>query len=353
MKRLLPLLIAAAAVIFSMAVSACGGPATADGGGGDGDGAEVTILRYQGSANSVTLPELAADLGYLDGISLEWVGNTTSGPQDIQSAATDQTDFGGAFTGAVVKLADAGAQITGVVNYYGSDPKAFTGYYTLKDSPIHTARDLIGRKIGVNTLGGQSEAVIHTYLLNNGLSEAEIKQVQLVVLPPNDTEQAIRRGQIDAGSLGSVLQDRALATGGLRALFTDVEFFGTFPGGQYVFRDDFIKENPTTVRTFTTGVAKAIEWETDTPREEVIARFTKIIQERGRSESTEALQYWKSVGVPNAGIIENKHFTLWADYLEDAGLISGELDPGKYYTNEFNELAGSPAASVATTAPKG
>lgn len=343
MKRILPLALAATAVVFSMAVSACGGPATA------GGGAEVTTLRYQGSANSVTLPELAADLGYLDGLTLDWVGNTTSGPQDIQTAATNQTDFGGAFTGAVVKLADAGAPITAVVNYYGSDDSAFTGFYVTEDSPIRTARDLIGKKIGVNTLGGQSEAVIHTYLLNNGLSEDEIKAVQLVVLPPNDTEQAIRRGQIDAGSLGSVLQDRALATGGLRALFTDVEFFGSFPGGQYVFRDEFIEANPTTVRTFTTGVAKAIEWETTTPREEVIARFAKIIDERGRSESTDALQYWKSVGVPNAGVIEDKHFTLWQDYLKDAGLIKGDLDPAKYYTNEFNELAGG----TSSTAPKG
>ncbi|SEF00460.1 ABC-type nitrate/sulfonate/bicarbonate transport system, substrate-binding protein [Arthrobacter alpinus] len=348
MKRFLPLATAATAVILSMAVSACGGPATASGGG-----AEVTTLKYQGSANSVTLPELAADLGYLDGLTLEWVGNTISGPQDIQSAATNQTDFGGAFTGAVVKLADAGAQITGVVNYYGSDDKTFTGFYVLKESPIRTAKDLIGKKIGVNTLGGQSEAVIHTYLANNGLSEAEIKQVQLVVLPPNDTEQAIRRGQIDAGSLGSVLQDKALAAGGLRALFTDVEFFGSFPGGQYVFRDDFIKENPTTVRTFTTGVAKAIEWETTTPRADVIARFTKIIQARGRSESTDALQYWKSVGVPNAGIIEDKHFTLWAGYLKDAGLISGELQPSKYYTNDFNDLAGLQAPTSSTPVSKG
>lgn len=345
MKRFLPLFTAATAVILSMAVSACGGPATADGGGGK----EVTTLRYQGSANSVTLPELAADLGYLGNIKLDWVGNTISGPQDIQSAATNQTDFGGAFTGAVVKLADAGAQITGVVNYYGSDAKTFGGYYVLNNSPIHTARDLIGKKIGVNTLGGQSEAVIHTYLLNSGLSEAEIKQVQLVVLPPNDTEQAVRRGQVDVGALGGVLQDHAVAAGGLRSLFSDYKLFGTFPGGQYVFRNDFIAQNPDTVRTFTTGVAKAIQWETDTPRQQVIARFTKIIQARGRNESTDALKYWKSVGVPDAGIIQNKDFTLWESYLKETGVISGALQPEKYYTNKFNELATS--TDVAT--PKG
>lgn len=344
MKRYLSLIAAAAATVVTLSVSACGGQATAT---GTDSGDQVTTLRYQGSANSVTLPELAADLGYLEDIKLEWVGNTISGPQDIQSAATNQTDFGGAFTGAVVKLADAGAKITAVVNYYGSDAKTFGGYYVLQDSGIRTARDLIGKKIGVNTLGGQSEAVIHTYLLNNGLSEAEIKAVQLVVLPPNDTEQAVRRGQVDVGALGSVLQDRAVAAGGLRSLFSDFELFGTFPGGQYVFRNDFLSKNPDTVRTFTTGVAKAIEWETTTPRDEVIERFTKIIEGRGRSESTDVLKFWKSVGVPDAGVIQDTHFTLWEDYLKDAGLISGDLQPQKYYTNQFNELAKNPATSAA------
>ena len=44
-------------------------------------------LRYQGGANNVTLPELAADLGYFPTIKLKWVGNTTSGPQDRPTSA--------------------------------------------------------------------------------------------------------------------------------------------------------------------------------------------------------------------------------------------------------------------------
>ena len=68
-------------------------------------------------ASQVTYPELAADLGYFDDVTLQWVGDTTSGPQDIQSAATGQTEFGGAFNGAIVKLAAGGAPITAVVGY--------------------------------------------------------------------------------------------------------------------------------------------------------------------------------------------------------------------------------------------
>src|SRR5207249_9997886 len=97
-----------------LAIAACGKSASATSGGGG-----TATLRYQGSAGQVTPAELAADLGYLPGIKLKWVGNTISGPQDIQSAATGQTDFGGAFNGAVTKLVAAGAPITAVISYYG------------------------------------------------------------------------------------------------------------------------------------------------------------------------------------------------------------------------------------------
>ncbi|MEA5456310.1 ABC transporter substrate-binding protein [Sinomonas sp. JGH33] len=334
MKKLTSIVGATSAAIVALAVSACSGPAAATSGAH-----QVTELRYQGSANNVTLPELAQDLGFLGDVKLTWVGNTISGPQDIQSAATGQTDFGGAFAGAVVKLVEAGAPVKAVVNYYGEDEKTFSGFYVKNESSIHGARDLIGKKIAVNTLGAHSEAVIDTWLEKNGLSKDEINQVQLVVLPPNDTEEAVRRGQVDVGSLSGPLQDHAIATGGLRSLFSDYGLFGAFAGGQYVFRSDFLAQNPDTVRTFTTGVAKAIEWERTTPRDQVIQRFTQIIQKRNRGESTANLQYWKSVGVPNAGIVTDADFSRWDSWLRETGILNSPITPPKYYTNEFNSLA--------------
>ncbi|HEY2296514.1 MAG TPA: ABC transporter substrate-binding protein [Jatrophihabitans sp.] len=302
----------------------------------------VTTLRYQGWTDQVILPELADALGYFKGkIKLDWVGNTISGPQDIQSAATGQTDFGGAFAGAVAKLENAGAPITAVINYYGYDDKTFTGYYVKNDSPIHDARDLIGKKIGVNTLGGQNEADIHAYLRKQGLSEADVKKVQLVELPPPNIEDALRHGQIDVASLSGQFQQHAVAVGGVRPVFTDTGLFGPFNGGPYVFRNDFIANNPDAVRAFVTGVAKAIEWERNTPRAKVIAEFTKIIDARHRAnEDTSTLKYWLSVGIPSkGGVISDTDFTRWQSWLTDTGAIHGSLDAKSLYTNKFNPYA--------------
>jgi ABC-type nitrate/sulfonate/bicarbonate transport system substrate-binding protein len=337
-----------AASFIVLTATGCGGSAAGASTAGKPAGDEVKTVRYQGSPNNVSLPELAQDLGFLEDITLEWISNTTSGPQSIQSVATSQTDIGGAFTGAVIKLIEAGAPVQAVINYYGEDDKTFTGYYVLEGSPISTARDLIGKKVAVNTLGAHHEAVISTFLKNSGLSPEEIKQVQLVVVPPNETEQALRKKQVDAGTLGGVLQDRALAEGGIRALFTDVGVIGgPFDAGQYVLRKDFLAANPETSRKLVTGIAKAIEWERTTPRETVIAKFEEIIAKRGRNESSEALKYWKSVGVASpGGRIQDKDFTLWSDYLTSAGIIDGALDLPKLYTNEFNGLAAGTGAAA-------
>ncbi|MET9696488.1 ABC transporter substrate-binding protein [Streptomyces sp. NPDC006529] len=318
---------------ISAAAVSCG-TATASSGGG----AQLKKLKYQGAVGAVTLPELAADLGYLGDVTLDWVGNTISGPQDIQSAATGQTHFGGAFNGAVVKLAAGKAPIKAVISYYGSDQYSYGGYYVLEDSPIRSARDLIGKKVGMNTLGAHYQALLDIYLSRGGLSKADAAKVEALVIPPVNTEQALRQKQIEVGVLSGVLRDKALATGGIRPLFTDYQLLGAFSAGSYVMTQRFIKENPDTVRTFVTGVAKAIEWSRVTPREEVIARMTAIVKKRGRNEDTTTLQYWHSYGVAEAGgRIGDKEFQLWLDWLGERGEIKkGQLKAADLYTNEFS-----------------
>ncbi|MGM1063063.1 ABC transporter substrate-binding protein [Saccharothrix sp. Mg75] len=313
------------------------GCSTADGAGGAG----TKVLRYQGWAGDVSLPELAADLGYLGDVRLEWVGNTTSGPQDIQSAATGQVDFGGAFNGAVVKLKAAGAPIRSVIGYYGADEAAYSGFYVPEDSPITTARDLVGKKVGMNTLGAHHEAMLGIYLKRNGVSPEEAKGVEPIAVPPVNIEQSLRQGQLDVGVLGGILRDKALEKGGLRKLFSDFDLLGAFTAGTYVFTEKFIAQNPETVRTFVTGVARAIEWSRTTPRDEVVARKVAVLTGRGRNEDPAALGYWRSTGVAHeGGRIVDEELAIWVDWLAERGEITkDQVTLSALYTNEFNGLA--------------
>jgi ABC-type nitrate/sulfonate/bicarbonate transport system substrate-binding protein len=325
-------------LISSILLTGCGsGKTSASKSSGDGK-PEVNELRYQGSVGAVTFPELADDLGYLAPLKLKYIGNTISGPQDIQSVVTGDTDFGGAFNGAIVKLLAAKAPIEPVIAYYGVDDNTWTGYYVLDGSPIKTAKDLIGKKIAVNTLGAHHEFVIKEYLHREGLTADEIKQVTLVVVPPITGEQTLRANQIDVSTLGGVLRDKALQRGGIHPLFKDRDLFGNFSAGSYVLTNKFIKDNPNTTRKFVEATAKAIEWARTTPRDEVVARFEKIINNRGRKEDTKAVKFWKSTGVAGkGGLIDDKEFQTWIDWLVKEGTLKeGELSVKGIYTNEFN-----------------
>ncbi|CAM5718731.1 ABC-type nitrate/sulfonate/bicarbonate transport system, periplasmic component OS=Streptomyces glaucescens OX=1907 GN=SGLAU_03575 PE=4 SV=1 [Streptomyces glaucescens] len=299
---------------------------------------QTKTLRYQGWAGQVTLPELAEDLGYLEDVKLKWVGNTISGPQDIQTAATGQIDFGGAFNGAVVKLAANNAPIKSVISYYGADKYAYNGFYVLEDSPIRSARDLIGKKVGMNTLGAHSEAMLDIYLQRGGLSRADVGKVEPLVVPPVNTEQSLRQRQIEVAVLGGILRDKALAAGGIRPLFTDYKLLGAFSAGTYVMTDRFLKQNPDTARTFVTAVGRAVDWSRATPRDEVIARMTEIVKKRGRNEDAAPLKYWRSYGVAEkSGLITGKELKLWIDWLVERGDIQeGQVTLSDLYTNDFN-----------------
>jgi ABC-type nitrate/sulfonate/bicarbonate transport system substrate-binding protein len=299
---------------------------------------EQTEIRYQGWAGQVTFPELADDLGYLAPLKLKWVGNTTSGPQDIQTVVTGDVDIGGAFYGAIVKLIAARAPIKAVVGFYGSDAESYYGYYVKENSPIRTARDLIGKKVAVNTLGAHLEFVLREYLARNGVSAAEAKQVTLVAVPPVTGEQALRQGSVDVTTLGGILRDKALERGGIRKLFADVDLFGNFTGGAYVMREKFIRDNPDTTRKLVEGISRAIVWAQTTPPDQVRARFERIIAARKRNEDASPIQYWKSTGVASkGGLISDSEIQIWIDWLVKDGLLKpDQIKASDTYTNEFN-----------------
>jgi ABC-type nitrate/sulfonate/bicarbonate transport system substrate-binding protein len=317
------------------------------GGAASGASAEFerSTLRYQGFAGQVTYPELAEDLGYLAPVKLEYVGNTISGPQDIQTVVTRDIDFGGAFNGAVIKLMAAKAPITAVMGYYGVDENTWSGYFVLDDSPIHSARDFIGKKVSVNTVGAHQEFVLREYLARGGLSKDEIAQVTLVVIPPVSSEQALRQGQVDVAVLQSILRDKALERGHIRSVFSDHDLFGKFTAGSYVLTRDFLRDNPKTARRFVEATARAIEWARNTPREEVVARMTAIVQRRGRNEDASPIQYWRSTGIAGTGgLIDEREYQIWIDWLvKDGQLKPRQLVPSDLYTNELNPFAKGPA----------
>ncbi|HWO09264.1 MAG TPA: ABC transporter substrate-binding protein [Polyangiaceae bacterium] len=316
-------------------------------------GYETLELRYQGNNGTVTPVELAEDLGYLAPLSLSFVGSTISGPHSVQAVVTGDTDFGGAFNGAVIKLIAAKAPIVAVVGYYGVDERRWSGFYVLNESPITSARDLLGKKISMNTLGAHSEFMVKEYLFRVGLTGEAARQVTLVVIPPVNGEQVLRQQQVDVAVLGDIYRDRAVEHGGVRSVVSDYEMFGAFTAGSYVMRREFIRDNPNTARKFVEAVGRAIEWARNNPREQVIERFRAIVAKRGRNEDGAALGYWRSYGVAGrGGHIYERDFQVWNEWMiKDGELAPGQLAVRDLYTNELNPFSAGSGAPAPSSTP--
>jgi ABC-type nitrate/sulfonate/bicarbonate transport system substrate-binding protein len=312
----------------------CSKPSAAE----QGPGGETLVIRYEGSPGNVSLSELAEELGYLAPVRLEFMGNNmTGGPHSIQAVLTGDLDVGGSFNGAIVKLVAAGAPLTSVISAYGTDEKSFQGFYTLEGRPIRSARDFIGKKVAINTLGAHAEFALREYLARGGLSTQEAAQVTMVALPAANGEQALRSGQVDVVCLSTIFRDKALERGGLSLVFSDYQLFGSFNAGSTLMSERFIAQNPSTVHKYVEGLGRAIEWARSRPREEVVARLVQIVEKRGRNEDTSIVRYWTSTTVPTRrGVLRDEDFRMWIDWLvRDGQITEGQVAPSDIYTNQF------------------
>lgn len=323
-------------------VAALGGCASSEASELETTGSGDVVLRYLGSPGSVNLAELADALGYLDGIELRTIGNAQGGPEQLRSLANGDADFAnGPFNGATARVVATGLDVTAVVAAYGSSDDVEMSLLAEDGAGIDDAHDLVGRTVGVNTLGANSEAIIDTYLRQEGLSPDEIEDVALVPLPGSALEGSLRQGQVDAALLSFASREHALSVGGLTELTNDVDVVGEYTGGATVLPDRLLDEHPEVAERFVAGVARAVEFQRTHSRDEVLDVYADWLVEQDRGAEVEALALWSGSGIPRrGGVLAEDDFAMWLDWLEAKGEVEpGALDPAEVFTNDYNPYA--------------
>ena len=201
----------------------------------------------------------------------------------------------------------------------------------LENSSIKSAKDLIGKRIAVNTLGAASDYSTREYLARNGISK---DQVQLVVIPTPQFEQVLRQRQVDVLATGGMTADKIEEGGGVRVLARESDFLGEQTTAVIFTSEKFLKEKPETARQLVEAIAKAADWAREHPRE-AKELATKILRDRG--EKPENARYWNGFGVREHALLSDTDIEYWIDYLVKDGRIKDrQFKPSDIYTNEFN-----------------
>jgi ABC-type nitrate/sulfonate/bicarbonate transport system substrate-binding protein len=337
-------LVALAAVAASTAALASGCAASA---GASSDG---TTIRYQMSPGLVSPLELADALGYLHGVKLKNIGMVAGGPQAMQALATGQVDIAGSYVGAAANQIANGTPIKAVVAYYGSNEKSYSEIAVKAGSSVKTAKDLIGKKVAMNTLGAQAEALLDLWLHKSGLSDEEIKKVTLVPIAGIGGEEALLKGQVDAAFLSFAQVGPAHKNNKLRTLFRDIDVFGSFNGGSYEMTDAFLKAHPDVATKVVTAVGKAIEYSKAHTPQQVLDVYDKWLEAHGQKATVAADAGYQSIGVASkCGELSDADFTKWTDWLQMKGFIKGDLDASSLYTNQYNHCASGDTSTTSST----
>ncbi|MFD9127217.1 NrtA/SsuA/CpmA family ABC transporter substrate-binding protein [Kitasatospora sp. NPDC059571] len=236
-----------AALLSSLALAACSSTTGGSGTGGDSTGATITI-RIPEDGNSGVLA-----LGKKDGslaralakvhAKVQWTG--TSGPFAPAAQALDSNALDVA-QGSITSATAALAQSPGFRLFAATAPdKLGEGIIVKSDSPLHTVKDLAGRKVAV-WHGGTAEYLLLKALQQNGVP---VDQVQRVYLQPNQIGPVYASGQVDAWSTWATYAVPQLAGGKSRFLVTGGEV-GSENYAVWAVRTGFAEQHPEVVRAF-------------------------------------------------------------------------------------------------------
>jgi NitT/TauT family transport system substrate-binding protein len=268
-RRWVALIAAAVLAVMALGVAACGGDDSSSGGSTGGNsasagGPEKTTLKVGILKIADVYPLwVAQQQGYFKqaGFKNVQVVEMAGGAAIQPAIQSGQLDLGWSNVVSVV-LAHARKfdfQFFDGGTYIGPGAERNQVILVKKNSPIHSVKQLAGKRYGVNTLGNIAELSARAYMRENGVDDKKVKLVELgtpLTVPP------LVQGRVDAVSANEPAVTIGLATGKVRILAENpYSVFGrnVFLAG-WMSTKKFIDDNPRTIQAFTQAIHKAVAW---------------------------------------------------------------------------------------------
>jgi ABC-type nitrate/sulfonate/bicarbonate transport system substrate-binding protein len=251
---------------------------------------------------------------------------------------------------ALINLIKSGVPVKAVVTtgaepINGSDDEEHMHWLVKENSPLKSAKDIErfvqknNRKVNVGVLstGVCADLETNTWLRKNNVST---DNVEYVVLPDNQQEQALLQDDIDVATLHPPFYAKAEkdsndtndAAKKLRILVTSSEAFGPAAGLSFaIINEDFIKKDPDTVRNFIKAFKDADRWSNENRKE-----AGEITSKNIDLPYTANVHWYSPSGQIDAEV--EGYIQEWIDAMVADGLLKeGEFEPKDLYTTEFSD----------------
>ncbi len=183
-------------------------------------------------------------------------------------------------------------------------------------SDLHSAQDLVGKKIGVPGLGAFHHVLVTQWLVDKGVDP---KKVHFVEVPFNQMSDVLRAGSVDVVSTGDPGYSRILdaKTGYMLAHYLD-DLPLRIPGIVYASTRDWARAHPDAVRGFQQAIAEADAFQVAQPAEakQILAKYIKLPPD-----------VLASLDLPQVeASITASQMQFWIDVMTKQGLLRDKVD---------------------------
>lgn len=260
------------------------------------------------------------------------------GAMAVQQVVAGRAMFSRASGLEIALSVSRGADLVGIAtivqasNFFVVSPEA---------KPIRTAKDMLGKTIGVVSVKGTTENLLDMMLIKNNIPVDKVPR-QTVGNAPS-AFALVQQGRVDA-MIVSIPTVTLLREAGEKivAWSTDVE--AKTPGQVYFCQRSTVEKDADTVARFLRGIRDSaremIAADTQAKREAIVKRLGEQFKIEGASNLKAGAQtivdeeeLWFAEGKENLLLNVPSRWKEMTDMMLAIGLIDKALDPTKLYTN--------------------
>lgn len=293
-----------------------------------------------------TLPKA---LGYFDqeGLDVQIVPGESSATT-LQLLASGKADIGVVVPNAAMIQTAAGT--LDVESFYAASRQNSNYFAVNPDSPIKSAKDLKGKKLGVSALGSGANVYADAALQLAGVDPSTVQQVNVGYGTP--AYNALKSGQVDAYTMITSFNAQAKNAGyNFRLLPNPPEIQNLYSYNIYA-TSKYIKEHPDVIAGFGRATAKATVFMKTNP-EAAVKIFWKQYPAQAPKNQDDPAAMTADLNIVKGEMTDmevsdhpvdfawgSQDSATWKrmqDYLVAAKQIDKPIDANRYFTSKFQD----------------
>ncbi|MDR1568780.1 MAG: ABC transporter substrate-binding protein [Streptococcaceae bacterium] len=203
--------------------------------------------------------QIAIEKGFFDKWGLKYKSVDIGEENNIDALNSGKIDASNSLLGSIVPKIANGAKVRIVTGLHTGCLEALVA----KDSKITKAKDLIGKTVGVPSLGGSADVFIRRYLSENGIEAADRKtKVKFLALENDTLGAALEKGTVDVIVQSDPLPLINKQTYGFKTLVSQAtdKPYSEEPCCVAYVSEKLAKEHPVAAAKYARALQDAAEW---------------------------------------------------------------------------------------------